>query len=188
MTRLTNGASAQSYAHATKQTSSGTSARHENSQHPLAALASPAVRRRGLPPAPTFGPPPMPRPRRSGAAAARRLTAADGARAFVARAERELRNIRCHQARPVGERDLHHRRHRRARRLFRHDRHRDGRRLANEAARYQNVPGLDYDTAQAQHPAQRASRLPAPTTAGAAAELNRISTDLQSTYGSGRGR
>ncbi|HET7816365.1 MAG TPA: M2 family metallopeptidase, partial [Sphingomicrobium sp.] len=60
-------------------------------------------------------------------------------------------------------------------------------RLANEAARYANVAGLDYDTNRKLNLLRSALVLPAPTTAGAAAELNTISTRLQSTYGKGRG-
>ncbi|WP_166040005.1 M2 family metallopeptidase [Sphingosinicella sp. YJ22] len=60
-------------------------------------------------------------------------------------------------------------------------------RLANEAARYANVPGLSYDTQRKLNILRTALVLPAPTTEGAAAELNRLSTDLQSQYGRGRG-
>jgi peptidyl-dipeptidase A len=60
-------------------------------------------------------------------------------------------------------------------------------RFANEAARYANVPGLSPDTSRKLNILRGNLTLPAPTTAGAAAELNRISTDLQSQYGRGRG-
>ena len=60
-------------------------------------------------------------------------------------------------------------------------------RLANEAARYANVQGLDYDTSRKLNLLRSALTLPAPTTAGAAAELNTIATRLSSTYGKGRG-
>ncbi|HYE27247.1 MAG TPA: M2 family metallopeptidase [Allosphingosinicella sp.] len=60
-------------------------------------------------------------------------------------------------------------------------------RFANEAARYANVPGLDYDTKRKLDILRSALVLPAPTTAGAAAELNTIATRLTSTYGKGRG-
>ncbi|HEY0113174.1 MAG TPA: M2 family metallopeptidase [Allosphingosinicella sp.] len=60
-------------------------------------------------------------------------------------------------------------------------------RLANEAAKYANVQGLDYDTSRKLNLLRSALTLPAPTTPGAAAELNTISTRLQSTYGKGRG-
>ncbi len=60
-------------------------------------------------------------------------------------------------------------------------------RLANEAARYQNVPGLSPDVRRKLGILRAGITLPAPTTEGAAAELNRISTDLQSQYGRGRG-
>lgn len=62
-----------------------------------------------------------------------------------------------------------------------------GVRYATEAARYVNVPGLDYDTRRKLEILRVGLTLPAPTTAGAAAELNRIATDLQSQYGRGRG-
>jgi len=62
-----------------------------------------------------------------------------------------------------------------------------GVRFANEAARYQDVPGLDDETRRKLNILRGGLVLPAPTTPGAAAELNRISTDLQSQYGRGRG-
>jgi peptidyl-dipeptidase A len=60
-------------------------------------------------------------------------------------------------------------------------------RLANEAARFAGVQGLDYDTKRKLDTLRSALTLPAPTTEGAAAELNTIATRLQSTYGKGRG-
>ncbi|HEY0132294.1 MAG TPA: M2 family metallopeptidase, partial [Allosphingosinicella sp.] len=60
-------------------------------------------------------------------------------------------------------------------------------RFANEAARFANVQGLDYDTQRKLNILRSALVLPAPTTPGAAAELNTISTRLKSTYGKGRG-
>src|SRR5687768_2175757 len=60
-------------------------------------------------------------------------------------------------------------------------------RLANEAAKYANVSGLDYDTNRKLNTLRSALVLPAPTTPGAAAELNTIATRLQSAYGKGRG-
>jgi peptidyl-dipeptidase A len=60
-------------------------------------------------------------------------------------------------------------------------------RFANEAARFANVQGLDYDTQRKLDILRSALVLPAPTTPGAAAELNTISTRLNSTYGKGRG-
>ena len=62
-----------------------------------------------------------------------------------------------------------------------------GVRLATEAARYQNVPDLSPDTRRKLNILRSGLTLPAPTTEGAAAELNRISTDLSSQYGRGRG-
>ncbi|MGZ8326243.1 MAG: M2 family metallopeptidase, partial [Allosphingosinicella sp.] len=60
-------------------------------------------------------------------------------------------------------------------------------RFANEAAKYANVQGLDYDTKRKLDILRSALVLPAPTTPGAAAELNTIATRLTSTYGKGRG-
>ncbi|MEO6199294.1 MAG: M2 family metallopeptidase [Sphingomicrobium sp.] len=57
---------------------------------------------------------------------------------------------------------------------------------ANEAARYAAVPGLDPDTRRKLDILRTALVLAAPTTPGAAAELNDISTGLQSAYGKGR--
>jgi peptidyl-dipeptidase A len=62
-----------------------------------------------------------------------------------------------------------------------------GVRFATEAARYQNVPGLSPDTRRKLNILRNGLTLAAPTTPGAAAELNRISTDLSSQYGRGRG-
>jgi peptidyl-dipeptidase A len=60
-------------------------------------------------------------------------------------------------------------------------------RLANEAARYAQVEGLSYDTRRKLDIMRSGITLPAPTTEGAAAELNEIATRLQSQYGRGRG-
>ena len=57
---------------------------------------------------------------------------------------------------------------------------------AKDAARYLKAPGLDYDTARKLNILRTALVLPAPSTPGAAAELNEIATRLQSTYGKGR--
>ncbi len=62
-----------------------------------------------------------------------------------------------------------------------------GVRFANEAARFHDVPGLSADTRRKLNILRTGLTLPAPTTEGAAAELNQISTDLQSQYGRGRG-
>jgi peptidyl-dipeptidase A len=61
-----------------------------------------------------------------------------------------------------------------------------GVRYAKEAARYAQVQGLDPDTARKLNILRGALVLAAPTTPGAAAELNTITTKLQSTYGKGR--
>jgi peptidyl-dipeptidase A len=57
---------------------------------------------------------------------------------------------------------------------------------AKEAARYAQVQGLDFDTARKLNILRGALVLAAPSTPGAAAELNDITTRLQSTYGKGR--
>ena len=59
--------------------------------------------------------------------------------------------------------------------------------FANDAARFAAVPGLDYDTMRKLNTLRGGIVLPAPTTPGAAAELNNISTSLQSQYGKGKG-
>jgi peptidyl-dipeptidase A len=62
-----------------------------------------------------------------------------------------------------------------------------GVRYASEAARYLTAPGLSPDTRRKLNLLRNGLVLAAPTTPGAAAELNRISTDLASQYGRGRG-
>jgi len=57
---------------------------------------------------------------------------------------------------------------------------------AKEAAKYAQVPGIDPDTARKLNILRGALVLAAPSTPGAAAELNNITTKLQSTYGKGR--
>nr|WP_239017030.1 M2 family metallopeptidase [Sphingomonas ginkgonis] len=57
---------------------------------------------------------------------------------------------------------------------------------AKEAARYARAPGLDPDTARKLNILRGALVLAAPSTPGSAAELNDITTRLQSTYGKGR--
>ncbi|MBA3668828.1 MAG: M2 family metallopeptidase [Sphingomonas sp.] len=57
---------------------------------------------------------------------------------------------------------------------------------ALEAAQYAKAPGLDPDTRRKLNILRGGLVLPAPTTPGAAAELNTIATRLQSTYGKGR--
>ena len=58
---------------------------------------------------------------------------------------------------------------------------------ALEAAKYQALPGLSYDTKRKLDILRGGIVLPAPTTPGAAAELATITTKLQSAYGKGRG-
>lgn len=58
---------------------------------------------------------------------------------------------------------------------------------ALEAARYQALAGLSYDTKRKLDILRGGIVLPAPTSPGAAAELATISTKLQSAYGKGRG-
>jgi peptidyl-dipeptidase A len=59
--------------------------------------------------------------------------------------------------------------------------------FATEAARYANVAGLSYDTKRKLDILRGGLVLPAPTTEGAAKELNDIATKLNSTYGKGKG-
>ena len=61
-----------------------------------------------------------------------------------------------------------------------------GVKYASEAARYSQVQGLDFDTSRKLNILRGALVLAAPTTPGVAAELNNITTKLQSTYGKGR--
>jgi peptidyl-dipeptidase A len=58
---------------------------------------------------------------------------------------------------------------------------------ALEAAKYANIPGLSYDTKRKLDILRTGIVLPAPTTPGAATELNEIATRLQSAYGKGKG-
>ena len=58
---------------------------------------------------------------------------------------------------------------------------------ALEAAKFMNVAGLSADTKRKLDILRTGIVLPAPTTPGAATELNTIATDLQSQYGKGRG-
>ena len=59
--------------------------------------------------------------------------------------------------------------------------------FAKEAAQFQNVPGLSFDTKRKLDTLRGGLVLPAPTTAGSAAELSEIATRLNSTYGKGKG-
>ncbi len=60
-------------------------------------------------------------------------------------------------------------------------------RLAGEAAKYQALPGLSFDTKRKLDFLRGGIVLPAPTTPGAATELNTIATKLNSQYGKGKG-
>jgi peptidyl-dipeptidase A len=60
-------------------------------------------------------------------------------------------------------------------------------RLAIEAAKFEEVPGLSDEIKRKLNILTGGIDLPAPTTAGAADELNTISTRLQSAYGKGAG-
>ena len=60
-------------------------------------------------------------------------------------------------------------------------------RFALEAAKYNDVPGLSEETRGKLDKLRGGIVLPAPTTEGAAAELNTIATNLQSMYGKGKG-
>jgi peptidyl-dipeptidase A len=59
--------------------------------------------------------------------------------------------------------------------------------FATQAAKYVNVAGLSYDTKRKLDILRGGLVLPAPTTEGAAKELNDIATKLNSTYGKGKG-
>lgn len=58
---------------------------------------------------------------------------------------------------------------------------------ALEAARYADISGLSYDVNRKLNIMRNGLVLPAPTTAGAATELNEIATRLSSQYGKGQG-
>jgi peptidyl-dipeptidase A len=58
---------------------------------------------------------------------------------------------------------------------------------ATEAAKYQAIPGLSYDTKRKLDFLRGGLVLPAPTKPGAANELNTIATKLNSDYGKGKG-
>ncbi|MBO9579927.1 MAG: M2 family metallopeptidase [Sphingobium sp.] len=60
-------------------------------------------------------------------------------------------------------------------------------RFAKGAAKYENVPGLDPVVKRKLDKLRAGIVLPAPTTPGAATELNEIATKLQSAYGKGMG-
>ncbi|MBZ6379474.1 peptidyl-dipeptidase [Pacificimonas flava] len=59
--------------------------------------------------------------------------------------------------------------------------------LANQAARYAEVEGLDYDTKRKLNMLRQGLTAPAPDIPGAADELSTILTGLQSAYGKGTG-
>ena len=63
-----------------------------------------------------------------------------------------------------------------------------GVKYASEAARWLQVPGLDPDTTRKLNILRGALVLAAPSAPGAAAELNEITTRLQSAYGKGRAK
>ena len=60
-------------------------------------------------------------------------------------------------------------------------------RLATEAARFNNVPGLSYDTQRKLNILKQSIVAPAPTVPGAADELATLLTGMQSAYGKGQG-
>ena len=63
-----------------------------------------------------------------------------------------------------------------------------GVKYATEAAKYARIQGLDFDTARKLDLMRGALTLAAPTTPGAATELNDLATRLQSAYAKGRAR
>ena len=62
-----------------------------------------------------------------------------------------------------------------------------GVRYAKDAARFTGVPGLSAETRRKLDIVRNGLTLPAPSTPGAAAELNALATSLQSKYGKGKG-
>ena len=58
---------------------------------------------------------------------------------------------------------------------------------AVEAARYAKIPGLDPDVSRKLGILRQGIVMPAPTTEGAAAELSELTTRMSSTYGKGKG-
>jgi peptidyl-dipeptidase A len=62
-----------------------------------------------------------------------------------------------------------------------------GVRFAKQAALFAKAPGLSYDTKRKLDFLRNGLTLPAPSTEGAAAELNTIATRLNSSYGKGKG-
>ncbi|MGB7404300.1 MAG: M2 family metallopeptidase, partial [Pacificimonas sp.] len=60
--------------------------------------------------------------------------------------------------------------------------------LANEAAKYAGLDGLDYDTARKLNMLRQGLTAPAPNIPGAADELSTLLTGMNSTYGKGKGR
>lgn len=62
-----------------------------------------------------------------------------------------------------------------------------GVKFAKGAARFNDVAGLSYDTKRKLEFLRNGLVLPAPSTSGAATELNTIATRLNSTYGKGKG-
>ena len=152
----------------------------------LLALPAAACRAACTPPAadqtPAASAPPAPAP------AATAAPTVEGAREFVARAERELAEFSVINARAQWVNSTYITQDTDALAAYFGTIGTEmGVRFANEAARFQNVPGLDYDTRRKLNILRSGLVLPAPTTPGAAAELNRIATDLQSQYGRGRG-
>ncbi|MES2095416.1 MAG: M2 family metallopeptidase [Pseudomonadota bacterium] len=59
--------------------------------------------------------------------------------------------------------------------------------FATEAAKYQKIPGLSFDTKRKLDLLRNGITLPAPTRPGAADQLSTIATRLQSNYGKGKG-
>ena len=115
-------------------------------------------------------------------------TTAAGAQAFIARAEKELNDFSLINNRAQWVNNTHITDDTDAvAAYFGTIGTEMGVRYATQAARFANVPGLSPDTQRKLNILRAALTLPAPTTAGAAAELNRISTDLASQYGRGRG-
>ncbi|MEO7240001.1 MAG: M2 family metallopeptidase [Sphingomicrobium sp.] len=138
------------------------------------------------PPLASAGPATAPAAQTAATDAAEPMTA-DGARAFIARVEKDLFDLSLISAKAqwvnatyiTDDTDA-------LAAFFGTIGTEKGVAYAKQAAGFAAVPGLDPDTARKLNILRGALVLAAPSTPGAAAELNDISTKLQSTYGKGR--
>ena len=112
---------------------------------------------------------------------------ADGARAFVAAAEKDLFELALIQSRADWVNNTYINDDSDAvAAYFGAIGTEKGVRYATEAAQYARIAGLDPDTARKLDILQRSLGLAAPPTEGAATELSKITTNLQSLYAKGR--